>query len=161
MDDEPQSWQRIVAELQSRLAAKKYPTKLWWVFREDILEFNDCAFVLCRRPRAENSGLAEKVYKRGHSLGFVRIVALARVFNRTVATVWYPDVAEPELQTWGKGAWIKIRKPLRRGILIPKLLWLIVKWSATYRSFQSNGWTIATRRWALQTTQMKPVKVAS
>lgn len=156
---EPQSWHRIVAELQRRLALKRYPTKLWWVFREDILEFKDNPIVLCRRPRAENTALAEKVFQRGHALGFVRIVALARVFNRTVATVWYPDVADAEIQTWGKGAWIKIRKPLRRGIWIPKLLWIFVKWTGSYRAFQSTGWTVGTHRWA-QAAQIKTAKVS-
>ena len=157
--DEPQSWPHIVAELQKRLATKGYPTKLWWVFREDILEFEKCPIVLCRRPKKENGALAEKVYQRGRSLGFVRIVALARVLNRTVATVWYPDVTEGEFQTWGRGSWIKIRKPLRRGVWIPRLFWIFVKGTVSYRGYQSNNWTVGTRRWAAQTAPMKPAKV--
>ena len=145
---ETQSWSQVVAELKRRLAARKYPTRLWWVFREDMFEIGPRPFVVCRRPARNNSALAETVFRKGHALGFVRIVAIGRLFNVTLATVWYPDVPEAELKNWGHGAWIKIRNPLRRAIWVPKPLWIFLRLTASYRVFQSEGWQVATKRWA-------------
>jgi hypothetical protein len=36
--NEVQDWPQVVAELKKRLAAKGYPTRLWWIFRDDILQ---------------------------------------------------------------------------------------------------------------------------
>ena len=147
---ETHSWSQVVAELKRRLAARKYPTRLWWVFREDMFEVGQKPIILCRRPSRKNPALAETVFRRGRALGYVRIVAIARLHRVTLATVWYPDVPPAELQSWGRGAWIKIRNPLRRGIWVPKPVWIALRCTGRYRTYQSEVWQVASKRWVLK-----------
>jgi hypothetical protein len=145
--NEMQDWPQVEAELKKRLAAKRYPTRLWWIFRDDIFQSGQPPRIYYRRPARDNVLLAEKVFKKGRARGFVRVAAVARFGNRTAVTVWYP---EQDAAGWKKGAWIKIRNPLPRGFWVPRLLWPLLRLTPTFRAYQRDGWTIGTRHWASQ-----------
>src|SRR5258706_467352 len=132
--NEVQDWPQVVAELKKRLAAKGYPTRLWWIFRDDILQVGQPPRFYYRRPNHDSDVLAQRVFKKGRARGFVRVVAVARFGNRTAATVWYPEVSPEDSAKWGKGAWIKIRNPLPQGIRVPRVLWWLLQWTPSYRT---------------------------
>ena len=147
---EMQDWRPVLAELKMRLAAKGYPTDLWWIFRDDVFKLSQPPRMLCRRPARDNASLAEQVFNKGRTRGLVRIVAVARFGKRTAVTVWYPELSGEDQSAWNKGAWIKIRNPLPRGLWVPRLLWPFLQLTPCYRSYQRDGWGIGTRQWASQ-----------
>ena len=119
-----------------------------WVFRDDLCPRGG-EFLICRKVSSENERLAEKIFSEGRRKGLVEISAIAASPRFTAATVWYPRTDRDEVQGWSRGMKVSIAQPLPHAELVSRLAWRLVRWSPSYRRYQSNEAFVGTREWAV------------
>ena len=129
------------------LSSRGHPSKLVWVFRDDIWR-KSRVHMLVRWPvRPGAPSLAEEVYAQGRSRGIVGIQALAQTPHQVFATVWFPKFAEDEVQGWTANLKLMISDPLAQAHLVRSALWLAIRCMPSYRRYQAWEHGVGTRKW--------------
>lgn len=137
-----------VESFRSFLARNGHPTKIAWVFRDDLVASRDEGRIRSPLP-AENQTLARKVFEEGRAKGLIAIIAVGTIDQLTVSTVRFPRTADDEVQGWNQGMKLSIVQPLpslRR--VAGRFSWWLVSLSREYLLYQHQHVFIPTREWA-------------
>lgn len=147
MNDIP-DFEDAVASFKHFLAEQGHPSKILWVFREDIWKRSANDVVLRFPSQIKNLALAKKVFGEGHRKGLVDVHAIATVDDMTAATVWFPKFTDEEIQGWNRGMKLTIDQPLPNAKPVGGLMWLWFRLHPKFRHYQRCEWLVGTKAWA-------------
>lgn len=146
MNDIP-AFENAVASFQRFLVDEGHPSRILWVFREEV--WKRPVEVLLRCPsQMKNQALARKVFEEGRRHGLVNLDAIATVDDQVAATVWFPKFAGEEIQGWNRGLKLSITNPMPRAKFIGGLRWLCFRAHPKFRHYQRHEVWIGTTAWA-------------
>ncbi len=146
--DETEDFERTVSEFRQFLAQSGHPTKLVWVFRDDIWK-RAVTDVFVRVPsQRENLALARKVFHEGRAKGLVDVHAVAVVDDAVAATIWFPRTDDEEIQGWNRGTKLTIAEPLVHAKTFGSFRWWLFSFLPRFKNYQAQEFTIGTRSWA-------------
>ena len=146
MNDIPH-FEDAVASFRRFLASEGHPSKILWVFREDIWKRPDD--VVFRSPsQIKNLALARKVFEEGRRKGLVEVHAIATIVDTVLATVWFPKRTEEVIQGWNRGMKLSIAAPLLSARSVGGLKWLAFRLQPKFRQYQRWEVCVGTRTWA-------------
>jgi hypothetical protein len=141
-------FESALASFQRFLAQEGHPSKILWVFREDIWQRGIDDVVLRVPAQLENFELAKKVFDEGRNKGLVDVHAIATVGDRVAATVWFPKFPGEEVQGWTRGMKLSIADPLPRAQAVGGLRWLCFRLHSPFRHYQRFESLVGTKPWA-------------
>jgi hypothetical protein len=148
MSDIP-NWNEALEDFRTFLSSQGYPSKLYWIFREDIFRRSHSS-ILVRWPLPmENTSLTERVFEGGRTAGLVSMCAVGRLRDNIIATVWYPKFPNEEVQGWNRGLKFQIYMPLGTATKIPHFIWFFLRRTEGYKMYERNTSGIGTRSWAV------------
>jgi hypothetical protein len=146
MNDIP-DFEDAVASFRHFLAKEGHPSKILWVFREDIWKRSDD--VVFRSPsQIKSLALARKVFGEGRRKGLVDVHAIATIDDTVLATVWFPKFADEEIQGWNRGMKLSIADPLPSAKSVGGLRWLAFRLQPKFRHYQRCELWVGRRAWA-------------
>jgi hypothetical protein len=146
--DETEDFERTVSSFRKFLADGGHPTKIVWVFRDDVWK-RGVTEVFIRVPaQRENLALVMKVFREGRTKGLVDVHAVAIVDNAVAATLWFPRTEDEEVQGWSAGTKLTISDPLVHAKTFGSFRWWLFSFLPRFKHYQTHEWTIGTRRWA-------------
>jgi hypothetical protein len=146
--DEIPNFDDAIAAFQQFLQEHGHPSKILWVFREDIWK-RSSSDVLIRFPsQIKNLALTKKVFEEGRKKGLVDVHAIATIDERVAATVWFPKFIEEEIQGWNRGMKLSLAEPFPRAKAVGKLNWLWLRLQPNFRHYQRLELWIGTKAWA-------------
>ena len=144
-DDALESFRRFLAD-------QGHPTKIFWVFRDDIWKRTPTDIFLRCPSQTANLALTKKVFDEGRRRGLVDIHSIATVGDRVAATVWFPKYPSDEIQGWSRGMKLSVAEPLQRAKSVGQLRWLLFRLKAQFRHYQRFEQLIGTKQWAAETS---------
>ena len=147
MNDIP-SFEDAVASFEHFLTVQGHPSKILWVFREDIWKRSASDVALRFPSESKNLALARKVFGEGRKKGLVDVHAIATVDDMTAATVWFPKFADEEIQGWNSGMKLSIAQPLPTAKCVDGLMWLWFRLHPQFRRYQRTEFGVGTKAWA-------------
>lgn len=148
MNDIP-SFEDAVASFEHFLTEQGYPSKILWVFREDIWKRSSTDVVLRFPSQIKNQALVKKVFGEGRQKGLVDVHAIAMVADMTAATVWFPKFTDEEIQGWNRGMKLSIAQPLPKAKSVGGLMWLWFRLHPKFRQYQRCEFGVGTKAWAV------------
>jgi hypothetical protein len=87
--NEVPDFEDAVAAFQQLLIKEGHPSKILWLFREDIWKRSSSDLV--RLPsQIKNLALTKKVFGAGRRKGLIDVHAIATIDEKVAATVWFP-----------------------------------------------------------------------
>ena len=147
MNDIP-DFEDAVACFRHFLAEEGLPSRIFWVFREDIWKRSPIDVVLRFPSQITNVALAKKVFADGRTKGLVDIHAIASVDDKVAATVWYPKFTGEKIQGWNRGMKLSIADPLPSAKCVGRLTWLCFRLQPKFRHYQHCELWVGTKAWA-------------
>lgn len=143
------SFESAVEQMRAFLAEEAKPTRISWIFRDDLFLTRVDRAIVRYPPPAINESLARKVYEEGRSRGFVEVSAIAASADETFVTVWCPRSRDEEADAWNDGTRMSIANPLARASLVgSRIAWSLWRKMPSYRRYQRDAEFIGTRAWA-------------
>ena len=142
------SFEDAVASFTHFLTEQGHPSKILWVFREDIWKRSSSDVVLRFPSQIKNFLLAKKVFREGRNKGLVAVHAIATVGDMTAATVWFPKFTHEEIQGWNCGMKLSIAQPLPKAISVAGPIWLLFRLHPQFRHYQRCEFGVGTKTWA-------------
>jgi hypothetical protein len=137
-----------VASFKHFLTEQGQPSKILWVFREDIWKQSPTDVVLRIPSQIKNLALAKKIFAEGRKKGLVDVQAIASVDYKVATTVWFPKFSAEELQGWNRGMKLSIAEPLPRAKSVGRLRWLCFRLQPNFRHYQRSELSVGTKAWA-------------
>ena len=147
MKDIP-SFEEAVASFKHLLTEQGHPSKILWVFRDDIWRRSSSDVVLRFPFQTRNLALAKKVFVDGRKKGLVDVYAIATIDDMTAATVWFPKFTNEEIQGWDRGMKLSIAQPLPKAKAVGGLTWLWFRLHPGFRQYYRCEFGIGTKAWA-------------
>lgn len=147
MNDIP-CFEDAVASFEHFLTEQGHPSKILWVFREDIWKRSSSDLVLRLPSQQKNLALAKKVFREGRKKGLVDVRAIASVDDQVAATVWFPKFPDEEVQGWTRGIKLSIADPLPRAKSVGGVRWLCFSLQPMFRHYQRSELQVGTKAWA-------------
>ena len=147
MNDIP-SFPDAVASFKHFLTEQRLPSKILWVFREDIWKRSPDNVALRFPSQIKNLALAKKVFGEGREQGLVDIHGIATVNDMTAATVWFPKFTDEEIQGWNRGIKLSIAQPLPKAKSVGGLMWMWFRLHPKFRLYQRWELRVGTKAWA-------------
>ena len=141
-------FENAVASFEHFLAEQGYPSKILWVFREDIWKRSSSDVVLRFPSQMKNLALAKSVFGEGRIKGLVDVHAIATVGDVTAATVWFPKFKDEKIQGWNRGMKLSIAHPLPSAKSVSGFRWLCFRLQPKFRHYQRWEVAVATKAWA-------------
>jgi alpha/beta hydrolase family protein len=142
------SFDDAVASFQHFLTEQGHPSKILWVFRDDIWKRSSSDVVLRFPFQIRNLALAKKVFAEGRKNGLVDVQAVATVDDMTAATVWSPKFTDEEIEGWNRGMKLSIAQPLPEAKPVGGLMWLWFRLHPRFRQYQRREFGVGTKAWA-------------
>jgi hypothetical protein len=137
-----------VALFRRFLEEQGCPSKIFWVFREDIWQRSSSDVVLRFPSQRRNLALAGKVFEEGRRKGLVEVHAIATVDGKVATTVWFPKFTEEEIQGWNHGMKLSRADPLPTAKSVGAIRWLGVRLQPRFRHYQHRELWVGTKAWA-------------
>lgn len=133
---------------QKFLGDNSLPAPVVWVFRDDTFFPTHDTLIVQSKVGRDNAMLAAKVFEEGRRKGLVQIIALGRDQSRSFATIWFPRLAEDEVQGWNVGLKLGIRQPCPLAKTAGRVAWFLLQWNPAFRRYQRTYAFIGSRAWA-------------
>ncbi len=105
------SFNAAVEEFKDFLSKQGRPNDIQWVFRDNVYTKRNAFFVTVPLPET-NCGLAERAYNAGVTQDQIAMIAVAKLPNSVLATIWYPITEQQRPQGWEYGLRYVINEPL-------------------------------------------------
>ena len=135
-------------EFKKYLASNGLPTRIEWIFRDDVCPRN-IKHIHIRWPLFPgNTVLTKKVYSEGRRRGMVDIRAIGGTKELIYATVWFPKFPDEEVQGWNSNLKLSISEPLPIANHVSKKIWPVIMLTRKYRRYQKHVMWIGKRSWA-------------
>ena len=150
MNDIP-DFEDVVASFEHFLTEQGHPSKILWVFREDVWKRSPIDVVLRFPSQIKNLALAKKVFGEGRKKGLVEIRAIASVDDKVATTVWFPKFPAEEIQGWNHGMKLSIADPLPAAKFVGRLRWFCFRLQPKFRHYQRWEVGVGTKAWAART----------